>query len=83
VQIIVDFDGPSLQALNPDENVEADIECTSGTKLMHHTVVKNPVNGTWRLVMNLVRPTKAVDLRAALKRDRRPATETWIWTCQP
>jgi glucan biosynthesis protein len=46
-------------------------------------VRKNEINGTWRLVVEITAPKKAVDLRARLKRRDAPVTETWLYTWQP
>ena len=83
LRIIVDFGGRPLEALAATDKVDAEITCSAEARLVHHQVIKNEVNGTWRLVMELIPSAKPVDLRAVLTRAGRPITETWIWTWQP
>jgi periplasmic glucans biosynthesis protein len=83
LRFVIDFDGEAMQALSAKEQVDAEVHYGAGTRLVADTVVKDPVNGRWRLVVEITGPDKAVDLQALLKRRNQPITETWMYTWQP
>lgn len=83
LRFVIDFDGPALQALSAREQIDAEIHCGPGAQLVADTVLRNPLNGTWRLVIEILGPEKAVDIKAVLKRQGQPVTETWTYTWQP
>jgi glucan biosynthesis protein len=80
---VIDFDGPLMQKLSARDQLDAEVECSEGARRVADTVVKNEINGTWRLVLEITSPDKAVDLRALLTRRGQPVTETWVFTWQP
>jgi glucans biosynthesis protein len=83
LRFVLDFDGAALEALSAKEQLQAEVHCGDGASFVADTVLKNEVNGTWRLVIEITEPRKAVDLRAFLKHRGEPATETWNYTWQP
>jgi glucans biosynthesis protein len=83
LRFVVDFDGPLLRSLSAHETLEADAHCSSGAEIVNKTVVKNDVNNTWRLALEITAPAKAVDLDARLLREQKALTETWAFTWQP
>lgn len=83
LRFVIDFAGPGIEALSAREQLTADVHCGEGAAFVADTVIKNPINGTWRLVIEITAPSKAVDLRALLKRNNQPVTETWMYTWQP
>jgi glucans biosynthesis protein len=83
IRFVIDFGGSALEALSAREQIDAEVHFGEGTKLVADTVLKNPLNGTWRLVIEITPPAKAVDLQAVLKRHAQPVTETWTYTWQP
>jgi glucans biosynthesis protein len=83
IRFVIDFGGKVMEALTAREQLDAEIKYGEGTRLVADTVLRNPVNGTWRLVIEIVAPSKAVDLQAVLKRRGQAVTETWAYTWQP
>lgn len=83
LRFVIDFDGAAMQALSAREQIDAEFQYGAGVKFIADTVTKNEINGTWRLVIEIARPDKAVDLQARLMRHDRPITETWMFTWQP
>ncbi|MHC1766955.1 MAG: glucan biosynthesis protein [Verrucomicrobiia bacterium] len=83
LRFVIDFAGKALEALPATEQLSTEVTNGEGVTFVSDTIVKNEVNGTWRLVLEFTSPTKAVDLRALLKRRGQPATETWTFTWQP
>lgn len=83
LRFVIDFGGEALEALPASEQLSAQVQNGEGTTFVSDTIVKNEINGTWRLVLEFTNPTKAVDLRALLTRRGQPATETWTFTWQP
>ena len=61
----------------------AEAHCGEGAKLVTTSVVKNELNHTMRLVIEITRPAKAVDLSGCLKRGENQLTEFWNFTWQP
>src|SRR6185369_7574121 len=66
LRFVVDFDGPAMQALGATEQLRAEVDCGENAKYIADSLLKNEINGTWRLVMEITSPAKAVDLRAVL-----------------
>src|SRR5207245_810331 len=58
LRFVLDFDGPSLQQLTAANPLNAEVHYGEGVKFIADTVLKNPVNGTWRLVFEITNPTK-------------------------
>lgn len=78
VKYVVEFDGPSLGALEPGR--EPDVRVSASRGEIAWTAVE-PVPGTarWRALFDLVAPgNEPVELRLYLARDGRPLTETWL-----
>jgi glucans biosynthesis protein len=82
-RFVVDFQGKQLEAL-PAETVLQGVVTVSGAELREQQVVKNPVNGQWRLTFQL-RPTGGgpVEMRAFLKKGEEALTETWSYFLEP
>jgi glucans biosynthesis protein len=83
LRFVIDFEGEALRALSAREQIQAEFHHSEGTKLVADTVVRNDRNDNWRLVLEITKPSKAVDLRARLKRRGQAITETWMFTWQP
>ena len=83
LRFVIDFAGKVVESLTAGDQLDAEVNYGEGTKLVADTVAKNPLNGTWRLVVEFAAPKKAVDLEAVLKRRGQPVTETWTYTWQP
>jgi glucans biosynthesis protein len=83
LRFVVDFGGPAVESIPANEKLAAAIEYGNEVKFVTDTLLKNQFNQTWRLVIEIADPGKAVDLRACLKRRGQPITETWTFTWQP
>ncbi len=83
IRFVIDFGGPMMEKLSAREQLDAEVNYGSGTRLVADTVARNDLNGTWRLVVEILAPDKAVDIQALLKRGGEPVTETWTYTWQP
>lgn len=84
LRFVIDFGGESIESLPASVQLQAEIHYGPEAKFVADSIVKNEVNGTWRLVIEIIEPLhQAVDLRARLKRQEKPVTETWTFTWQP
>ncbi|RIL06385.1 MAG: glucan biosynthesis protein D [Proteobacteria bacterium] len=82
-RFVVDFAGKSLEVL-PAETVLQGVVTVGGGELLEQQVVKNPVNGQWRLIFQ-VRPQggNSVEMRAFLRHGEEALTETWSYVQEP
>lgn len=81
----VDFDSPYLQSRQRDAQIEPVLTVGQGAALVHHSLEKNPYNGTWRVAF-AIRPDgsgRPVELRCFLKREPHILTETWSYLWNP
>ena len=83
LRFVVEFAGAAVETLPGTEKLDADINYGAGAVPVTHDLFKNELNQTWRLVIEIVEPRQAVDLRASLKRGARQITDTWNFTWQP
>jgi glucans biosynthesis protein len=83
LRFVVDFDGKAVESLSAKQKLSAKIEHGEDVTLVADSLFKNAANGSWRLVIEIADPGKAVDLRAFLMRGEEPITETWTFTWQP
>jgi glucans biosynthesis protein len=83
LRLVVDFGGEAVESLPAGVKLDAAVEYGKDVEFVTDNLVKNPINQTWRLVIEIADPGKAVDLRACLKRRGQPVTETWTFTWQP
>jgi glucans biosynthesis protein len=84
-RFVVDFDGANLQALAADAAIEHVLTASDGAKIVHSTLLKNPVNGRWRVAFALKADGsgRPVELRCFLKLPPDTLTETWSYLWQP
>lgn len=83
VRFVIEFDGPALDQLPAAEAPQAEVVVGEGAKLVTRSVVRNEIEGTWRLVIEIEKPAKSVDLSARLTRRQSALSETWMYTWQP
>jgi len=83
LRFVVDFDGNAVESLSAKQKLSVKIEYGEDVTLVADSLFKNTTNGTWRLVIEIADPRKAVDLRAFLMRGGEPITEPWTFTWQP
>jgi len=82
-RFVVDFAGRELHAL-PAETVLQGVVTVGEGELLDQQVVKNPVNGQWRLTFQLrPRGGNPVEMRAFLRRGEEALTETWTYVLEP
>ncbi|MBV4554547.1 MULTISPECIES: glucan biosynthesis protein G [Pseudomonas] len=70
VAYLVDFEGPSLQALPEDADVRSQVSIGDNGEIVENSVRYNPETKGWRLTLRLKikDPSKATEMRAALVR---------------
>ena len=81
----VDFQSNYLNALRTAKEMSAEVSVGAGATLVHQSLEKNPVNGTWRVAFSL-KPDgsgRPVELRCFLKRPPHILTETWSFLWSP
>jgi glucans biosynthesis protein len=86
-RVVIDFAGGKLEALPANATVRGVISIAGGDdagEIIDPHVVKNPVNGDWRLAFH-VRPKRQgpLELRAYLARGTDVLTETWSYVLLP
>ena len=82
-RFVIDFAGKELRAM-PAETVLEGVVTVGNGELLEQQVVKNPVNGQWRLTFQ-VRPQGGmpVEMRAFLRHEEEALTETWSYVLEP
>ncbi len=85
VQYVVDFAGPSLQALPRDAAVRAVASADANGRIEQQLAYFNPVTATWRMTLRASRidPARPVELRAFLQHGNDTLTETWTHIILP
>jgi glucans biosynthesis protein len=78
-QFIVDFTGPSLDALPPDAQVRAVVTAPSNGEIVESNAYKLDATGAWRMAVRVkqLRPDQPTELRGFLQRGDDVLTETW------
>jgi len=94
-KFVVDFAGPTLEALPADKPLTAVVSLEDRRGLLEQQLYKNRVTGGWRLVLQILldkqgsldallpNRNEIVELRAFLKDDRNAFTETWSYAYEP
>lgn len=76
--LVIDFGGPALKALEAGAEVLARIETSANARIEERNVFRNEVTGGWRLALRLARLDKEpVEVRAYLQHQQDTLTETW------
>ena len=79
VKYVVEFAGPTLDELGPQQDPEARVRASRG-EIIRTVAERVPGTGRWRAVFELVATGDApVDLRAYLALDGSALTETWLY----
>jgi periplasmic glucans biosynthesis protein len=85
-QIVIDFDGPKLDAVPENEPPQAIANCSFNAVILNNLVVRNEDLGTWRVVLKM-QPKSGnvdpVDLRCTLQRGTNILSETWTYQWSP
>jgi glucans biosynthesis protein len=79
-RFVIDFEGQKLRSLGRSTPVKAIINVGPDGLLVQQNLLRNPVNGGWRLSFQ-VRPPKGkpLELRAFLQSGERALSETWSY----
>ena len=79
-RFVIDFEGQKLRSLGSSTPVKAVINVGADGQLVQQNLLRNPVNGGWRLSFQ-VRPPKGkpLELRAFLQAGDRALSETWSY----
>jgi len=85
VGMILDFDGPALRKLPADAKVEGVISNDANVEILRRHVYRNDATGGWRMALELRRIDggKPAELRAFLRMDNNPVSETWSYILPP
>ncbi|HVU26576.1 MAG TPA: glucan biosynthesis protein [Verrucomicrobiae bacterium] len=85
-QIIVDFDGPKLDAIPENNPPVAISNCSTNAAILDNQVIRCTDLGTWRVILKMqpnpgnVNP---VDLRCTLQSGTNVVSETWVYQWSP
>ena len=85
-KIVLDFDGPKLDAIPADQPPTAIASCSGSAHIVDNYVVRNPYLGTWRVILKMQPPDdskSAVDLRCTLQTGTNTIGETWVYQWSP
>jgi periplasmic glucans biosynthesis protein len=78
-QFVVDFTGPSLDALPPDAEVSAVVSAPSNGRIVESNAYRVDATGAWRMtvVVKQLQPAQPTELRGFLQSGQNVLTETW------
>lgn len=78
---VVDFDGPVLRKLPADARIEGVVSADASVEILRRHTYRNEVTGGWRMALELRRVDggKPAELRAFLRMDDKPVSETWSY----
>ena len=81
INFVVDFDGPSMRAIAASTPLEPVVWTDANAEIHERNVFHNPVSGAWRMTLRVKRldATRPVELRAYLRQQQVPITETWSY----
>ena len=81
IAFVVDFDGLELRALGGEPKLQAVVSVDSNAELHERNLIRNDVNGTWRMSLRFKRldASKPIELRAYLAQDNHSISETWAY----
>ena len=85
VAMSVDFEGPALKKLAPDDKIEAVVSSDANGKILETNMIRNDQRGGWRMTVRLQRidDKLPVELRAYLKNSGNTLSETWSYLLPP
>jgi glucans biosynthesis protein len=78
-QFVVDFAGPSLDALPANAKVKAVVTAPSNGQIVESNAYRVDATGAWRMTVRVkqLHPTEPTELRGFLQSDTNVLTETW------
>ncbi|MGV6476161.1 glucan biosynthesis protein G [Azotobacter vinelandii] len=79
--LLVDFEGPALQALAPDTPLASQVNVDNNGELLENSLRYHPAIRGWRLTLRLKvkDPQRPVEMYAALVKGDRRLTEIWSY----
>ncbi|MGH7950475.1 MAG: glucan biosynthesis protein [Limisphaerales bacterium] len=81
-QIVIDFDGPKLDAISQNHPPRAIVNCSTNAVIVANQTIRNVDEGTWRVVLKMQpKPgnTNPVDMRCTLQNGTNIVSETWSY----
>jgi glucans biosynthesis protein len=85
-QIVIDFDGPKLDAVPQNAPPMAIANCSANAAIVDNQVFRNEDLGTWRVILKMqpkAGNVDPVDLRCTLQRGTNLLSETWTYQWSP
>ena len=85
-QIVIDFDGPKLDAIPENNKPQAIANCSTNAVILDNQVNRNEDSGTWRVILKMQpKPGNVdpVDLRCTLQSGTNILSETWAYQWSP
>ena len=84
-RFVIDFDGSNLKKMDADAPIQPIVWVGDGARLLHSSVERNSLNGTWRanFAFKPDGSNRPVELRCSLRRPSGILTETWSYLWQP
>jgi glucans biosynthesis protein len=85
-QIVIDFDGPKLDAISENSPPVAIANCSTNAEILDNQVTRNADLGTWRVILKMQpKPGNIdpVDLRCTLQKGTNILSETWTYQWSP
>jgi glucans biosynthesis protein len=85
-QIVIDFDGPKLDAIPENKPPLAIANCSANAVILNNQVIRCPELGTWRVILKMQpKPGNVdpVDLRCTLQKGTNILSETWTYQWSP
>lgn len=85
IGFVIDFNGPALNKLPHDAQVNCTVSTGANGKVLERTVMRNAATGGWRVKLRIQRmdKTKPVELRAYLRDGNNTISETWSYIIPP
>jgi len=85
IALLVDFEGPSLEALKPDAAVASNFSINDNAEVLDNHLQYNKATKGWRMTVRfkVKDPKQAVEMRAALVEGDKTLSETWSYQLPP
>jgi glucans biosynthesis protein len=85
-QIVIDFDGPKLDAIPENSPPQAIANCSANATILNNQVIRDSNLGMWRVILKMqTQPGNVdpVDLRCTLQKGTNILSETWTYQWSP
>ena len=85
IAMLVDFEGPALKSLGPDEKLRAVVSSDSNGKIFETNLIRNELSGGVRMTVRLNRidDKLPVELRGYINNGANTLSETWSYILPP